>query len=188
MYINAWCIIYSIMCVTAFDKAQLCVNSIFKHFYIVKTSFPVCRNGPRSSAGTTELQDQGCAWWFESTEQRWRRKESLQLGSFLLDFANPKSPAFWVVTGYHGYFPVFGSCARAWQGSFLPPDIAPFRGVWEEAQCRNNRAPLQLQAAPIRLQGGLPEVQVIIDELSLSLSGQYSCRDPILCPQWKTTP
>ena len=72
MYINAWCIIYCIMCVTAFDKAQLCVNSIFKHFYIVKTSFPVCRNGPRSSAGTTELQDQlqGCAWWFESTEQR----------------------------------------------------------------------------------------------------------------------
>ena len=30
MYIDAWCIIYCIMCVTAFDKAQLCVNSIFK--------------------------------------------------------------------------------------------------------------------------------------------------------------
>ena len=58
----------------------------------------------------------------------------------------------------------------------------------EEAQCRNNRAPLQLQAAPIRLQGGLPEVQVIMDVLSFSLSGQYSGRDPMLCPQWKTTP
>ena len=32
VYMHAWCIIYCIMCVAAFDQAQLCIiNSIFKH-------------------------------------------------------------------------------------------------------------------------------------------------------------
>ena len=62
-------------------------------------------------------------------------------------------------------------------GLFLAPRYCAFqRSMRSPAQCRNNRAPLQLQAAPIRLQGGLP---------SLKFKSSWMC---CLCPFLDSTP
>ena len=77
-----------------------------------------------------------------------------------------------------------GKCLLSWALScpqilrlLVEYEKKPNAGTTEH---HSNYKQLQLR---IRLQGGLPEVQVIMDVLSLSLSGQYSGRDPMLCPQ-----